>query len=319
MPPADGHRTVTVTEGADGDRADVVLADHLDETRSRAAARCARGEVTIDGSPIAKGRRLRVGEVLTVAVTDDAPAPAEPAAVPGVAIRHHDDHLAVVAKPAGLVVHPGAGTRGPTLVDALRAHGLALADLGQPERPGIVHRLDRGTSGLLVVALSVEAGEGLAAAFRTHAVHRRYLALTDGVPEHPAATIEAAIARHPGDRTRFAVDPSGRHAVSHYDVLADHGRVAEVGVSLETGRTHQVRVHLAAIRHPVCGDMAYGADPDTADVLGLERPALHAAELGFDHPVTGERIHLAEDPPRDLQRALDTARAHTDRLSTSRP
>lgn len=291
--------------GDDGQRADLVLATWLGEPRARAQRRLAAGQVRVDGAPVTKSHRLRAGQ--RVEVEPAAPAPG-PAAPPAVAVRYADADLAVVAKPAGLVVHAGAGTRGqPTLVDALRAAGVALAEASEPERPGIVHRLDRGTSGLLVVAKTARALDGLRALLRRHDVEREYWALVDGVPDPARATIDAPLARHPRRRTRFAVTEGGRRAVSHYDVVAVHGPAAEVAVRLETGRTHQVRVHLAAIGHPVAGDRAYGASPLGAS-LGLRRPALHARRLAFDHPVTGERVDVSEPLPDDLVAALGALR-----------
>ncbi len=291
----------------DGRRLDVVLAGWLAEPRTRTQERLVAGEVTADDRPVAKSHRVRAGERLAVRapVEVDGPAPA----LPEIAVRWRDEHLAVVAKPAGLVVHDGAGARRcATLVAALQAAGLPLSRAGDPQRPGIVHRLDRGTSGLLAVALSDEAFVGLTALLRTHDVEREYHAVTDGVPAATSATIDAPIARSPAHRTRFAVaavdEPTARRAVTHYDVLEAFGRAALVHVRLETGRTHQVRVHLSAIGHPVAGDRAYGASPALTEELGLERPALHARRLAFDHPVTGERVDVTEPDPDDLATAV---------------
>lgn len=287
-----------------GRRIDQVLADWLDEPRGRAQDRIVRGEVVVDGATAAKSRRVAAGDRVEVRRAAEAERPAPPPPVP---IRYRDDHLAVIAKPAGLVVHAGAGNRTGTLVDALVAMGLPLAGGTDPERPGIVHRLDRGTSGLLVVTTSPDAYEGLVATFSRHDVERVYWALTERVPDPPHATIDAPIIRAPVHRTRFIVDAGGRRAVSHYDVLADHGVAAEVAVRLETGRTHQVRVHLSAVGHPIVGDPAYGAG-DLGAQLGLARPALHARALGFDHPVTGERIEVREPLPDDLVAAVAALR-----------
>jgi 23S rRNA pseudouridine1911/1915/1917 synthase len=213
-----------------------------------------------------------------------------------------------VAKPAGLVVHAGAGVADRTLVDALRAQGLPLAPAGGAERPGIVHRLDRGTSGLLVVAKTDAAHRGLAAALKARRVSRAYTAIVDGVPEQPRATVDAPIGRSPRQRTRFAVEDGGRPAVTHYDVVEAHGRGALLDVRLETGRTHQIRVHLSALGHPVAGDLAYGASPVLARELGLERPALHAGRLALTHPVTGARVEVEEPLPPDLAAAADRLR-----------
>ena len=303
-----------VADAEDGLRADKALAAWLAESRARSQARLVAEQVAVDGQLIGKSRRLRVGERVTVA------EPPSPTAVPApepVAIRYEDEHLLVVVKPAGLVVHAGAGVRGgTTLVDALGAMGVPLAPAvdehgvgaGAPaqtgDRPGIVHRLDRGTSGLLVVAKTEPARAGLVAAFAAHQVTRRYWALVDGVPDPPNATVDAPILRSTSDRTRFVVDPGGRRAVSHYDVAEAHGRAAVLAIRLETGRTHQVRVHMAAVGHPVSGDTAYGASRTLTTELGLTRPALHAGHLGFPHPVTGEHIERDEPLPDDLTAVL---------------
>jgi 23S rRNA pseudouridine1911/1915/1917 synthase len=284
----------------EGRRIDQVLAGWLDVPRNQVVERLAAGAVRVDDRAVAKSHRLSSGERVEVDAPPPEAAPAPPAPVP---VRHVDEHLLVVAKPAGLVVHRGSGTRGATLVDALLAMGVDLADVGDPERPGIVHRLDRGTSGLLVVARSAEAARGLKATFAAHEVDREYWALVDGVPDPSSATVDAPIGRSRTHRTRFAIDAAGRRAVSHYDVLVDHGRCAEVRVRLETGRTHQVRVHLSAVGHPVVADTTYGASPLGA-ALGLERPALHARRLGFAHPVTGERVDVEEPLPDDLTAAV---------------
>jgi 23S rRNA pseudouridine1911/1915/1917 synthase len=285
----------------EGERLDSALAAWLREPRARAQARLARGQVTVDGLPAPKSHRLRAGETVRVAATPRT----EPPPAPAVDVRHEDDDLIVVAKPAGLVVHTGAGVSGPTLVDALRARGTRLADSGEPDRPGIVHRLDRGTTGLLVVAKTDRARAGLRGLFDRHDVIREYLVITEGVPDPGRATVDAPIGRALRNRTRFAVRPEGRPAVTHYDVESACGRGAVVGVRLETGRTHQVRVHMAAIGHPVAGDLAYGASPTLAAHLGLTRLALHARRLGFTHPATGRMVDLVEPPPDDLVRARE--------------
>lgn len=310
-----------VGEGEDGERADVVLSRWLDEPRGRAQARLAAGEVLVAGEAASKARRLRRGEQVVVAERPEEPAP--PA--PPVPIRFEDDHLLVVAKPAGMVVHHGAGTTSdtPILVASLQAMGIPLAPATRvgptpavpaPDsppapgvdlaRPGIVHRLDRGTSGLLVVAKTPAALERLAALFRAHDVEREYFAIVDGVPDPPRATIDAPIARSTARRTRFTVDPGGRPAVTHYDLEDAYGRASTVRVRLETGRTHQVRVHLSSVGHPVSGDRAYGASRVIAEELGLQRPALHARRLAFRHPITGEPVACDEPLPADLTAAL---------------
>lgn len=296
-----------------GRRADAALADWLGETRGRVQSRLEAGQVTVEGAPVAKSHRLRAGERVLV----ERPPLDQTAAPDPVPVRYEDQHLLVVAKPAGMVVHAGAGTGAHegTLVDALAAMGVPLADPCGPhesscpgQRPGIVHRLDRGTSGLLAVAKTLAAHEGLVALFRDHDVERVYTALVDGVPRPPKATIDAPIARSTARRTRFAVDPGGRRAVSHYDVDEEYGRAALLTVRLETGRTHQVRVHLSAVGHPVCGDRSYGGSVPLGTELGLTRPALHARRLAFAHPVTGRAVEVDEPLPADLRAARQTLR-----------
>jgi 23S rRNA pseudouridine1911/1915/1917 synthase len=293
-------------EAVAGRRLDAVVTEWLGEARAQVQRRCTDGQVLVDGEPAAKSHRLRVGE--RVVVRAGAPA-AQPAPPPAVPVRWEDEHLAVVAKPAGLVVHAGAGLRPEaTLVDALRGAGLALAESEDADRPGIVHRLDRGTSGLLVVAKTAAARQGLVRLFDAHGVERVYWALVQGVPDPPRATVDAPIARSPRRRTRFVVDPAGRRAVTHYDVTESLGEAAVLEVRLETGRTHQVRVHMAAVGHPIAGDAAYGGSMVLAERLGLERPALHAQTLGFVHPVTGARVRATEPLPDDLVRAVKRLR-----------
>ena len=299
-----------VEQGAVGVRLDVALADHLGVSRSQAAARIVANEVLVDGSPAAKQHRLRLGEQVTLL----EPPPQEPAAVPPMPpVRYEDEHLLVVAKPAGLVVHPGAGTPHGTLVDALRGAGVELADGGDDQRPGIVHRLDRDTSGLLVVAKSVPAYTGLVDALRERRVARRYLALVAGLPARPRGRIEGPIGRDPGDRLKFAVIADGKPATTRYELLADgdapemepgRGTVALLACRLLTGRTHQIRVHLTELGHPIVGDPVYGPRRSLARALGLDRPFLHAAALGFVHPVTGADIAVQEPLPPALVDAL---------------
>jgi 23S rRNA pseudouridine1911/1915/1917 synthase len=298
----------TIPDSSAGARIDRVLATLLAEPRARTQARLERGEITVDDDVVGKSYRVRAGDRIVVAATTPEPAPPPPAPVP---VRYEDEDVAVVAKPAGLVVHTGAGVTTGTLVDALRAMDMRLAAGDDPDRPGIVHRLDRGTSGLLVIAKTDEALRALRRQFDDHTAGRRYWALVEGVPDVPDAVVDAPIARHPHDRTRFQTATRGRPARSHYTVLESYGRASSVDVRLETGRTHQVRVHMAALGHPVCGDRAYGASAALASDLGLRRPALHAAHLSFSHPRGGARIDLDEPLPADLVVAVD-------RLSASR-
>jgi 23S rRNA pseudouridine1911/1915/1917 synthase len=302
---------VGVPSTADGQRLDVWLAGHLGISRSQAAARIDAGQVRVAGAPVSRGRRLRADEVVEVA----APVPTRSSPPPPLPpIRYRDEHLLVLAKPAGLVVHPGAGHPDGTLVEALEAAGIPLAPGTEGHRPGIVHRLDRDTSGLLLVASTQEAFVGLTAALAARQVARRYLAVVAGIPERPRGRIEAPIARDPRDRTRFAVVAGGRSAITRYRVLAtaavaglspERGAVASLVCQLLTGRTHQLRVHLAALGSPILGDPTYGSSAELSRAAGLERPFLHAAALGLDHPVTGARLELYEPLPRELRAALE--------------
>ncbi len=287
-----------------GQRLDVVLADVLETSRNQVVARLSAGEITVDGRVVAKQHRLRVGERVQVRAPEVAQASPVPPLPP---IRYQDEHLVVVAKPPGLVVHPGAGHRDDTLVQALEAAGIPLAPAGGAERPGIVHRLDRDTSGLLIVACTDTAHERLVAALAAREIDRRYLAVVIGEPTNARGRIEAPIGRDPASRTRFGVVADGKPAVTRYVTWGSgtvggelRATVSLVVCTLETGRTHQIRVHLAAIGHPVVGDATYGSRPAIAAALGAGRPLLHAASLRFTHPVTGQRIDLDEPPPDDL-------------------
>lgn len=302
----------TVGDTHAGVRLDVAVADHLGCSRSRAAARIEAGEVTVDGDVVAKRHRLQAGERVEVHEPPPRTAPPPPALPP---IRYEDDHLLVVAKPAGLVVHPGHGHAAGTLVDALEAAGTPLAPAGGEGRPGVVHRLDRDTSGLLLVAKTDRAHAALVGALRARAVTRGYLALVEGQPAQDRGRIDGPIGRDPHDRIRFAVVAGGKPATTRYHTRSvgevalpgDVATVALLSCRLETGRTHQIRVHLSTLGHPVVGDPAYRGSRRLAEALGLDRPALHAAELAFPHPVTGEVIELAEPLPADLEAALARA------------
>jgi 23S rRNA pseudouridine1911/1915/1917 synthase len=269
-------------------------------SRSLAERLIAEGAVLVDGSARPKSHRLEGGEEIMVELPPEA-APLE-AEEMDLRIAWEDEHLLVVDKPAGVVVHPGTGHTSGTLVHGLLAHDAAGGD---DERPGIVHRLDRDTSGLLVVARSDEAHERLQELIRRRLVERRYVALVQGTPRSRTGRIEAPIGRDRLDKSRHSLDtPTPRDAVTHFEVLELLGPRALLELTLETGRTHQIRVHLEAIGLPVSGDPTYGAAGD----LGLERQFLHAARLGFDHPFTGERIELESPLPGDLADALERAR-----------
>ncbi len=270
-------------------------------SRSLAERLIADGAVLVDGEPRQKSHRLEGGEEVVVELPADA-GPMQPEEM-NLHVAWEDEHLLVVDKPAGVVVHPGTGHQSGTLVHGLLAHDAAGGD---EDRPGIVHRLDRDTSGLLVVARSEEAHSRLQELIRQRLVERRYLALVKGVPRSRTGRIEAPVGRDRIDKTRHSLDTaSPRDAVTHFEVRELLGLRALLGLRLETGRTHQIRVHLEAIELLISGDAVYGSAGD----LGLERQFLHAAGLAFDHPFTGERVDVDSPLPEDLATALERARA----------
>jgi 23S rRNA pseudouridine1911/1915/1917 synthase len=285
-------------------RLDAVVAALTGAVRADVQRAIAAGGVRVDGVVRPKSFVLRGGERLQVDL--DVRGTQAPTGPP-VLVRYRDEHLAVVAKPAGLVTHPTASRRGDTLVDRLLAQGVPLAPAGGPLRPGIVHRLDAGTSGLLAVASSDEAHERLQTMMRAHDVERRYLALVRGAPAHDVFTVEAPLGRR---AARIVVDRvGGRAARTGFEIRERLARTSLLEAAPETGRTHQIRVHLQAAGHPIVGDRAYGGGGDEARRLGLRRPFLHAWRLAFVHPFTGRRVDLSEPLPEDLAAALDRARA----------
>ncbi len=302
-------RTLPVPDGLAGERVDAALARMLGFSRTQAADLAASGAVSVDGRVLAKSDRLVAGSWLEVEVPDpSAPAPAEPEPVPGMGIVFEDDDVVVVDKPVGVAAHPSPGWTGPTVVGALAAAGYRVSTSGAAERQGIVHRLDVGTSGLMVVAKSEAAYTGLKRAFKERTVEKVYHALAQGHPEPTVGTIDAPIGRHPSNDWRFAVVADGKHSVTHYEVLEMLPAASLVEVHLETGRTHQIRVHFSAVRHPLVGDLTYGADPVLATRVGLTRQWLHAVRLGFEQPVTGEWVSVDSTYPEDLAAALATIR-----------
>jgi 23S rRNA pseudouridine1911/1915/1917 synthase len=297
-----------IAAGAHGWRLDRALADAVPTlSRERLKALIAAGQVTRGGAAVRDpAAKASAGEVLAVAVPDPTPAHNEAQDI-ALTIAHEDDHLLVVDKPAGLVVHPAAGNLDGTLVNALLHHCAGrLSGIGGVARPGIVHRIDKDTSGLMVVAKTDRAHEGLARQFAAHSIDRRYRAIASGRPAPPAGTVDAPLARSPRDRKKIAVVPGGKRAVTHYRTLAPLHDAALVECRLETGRTHQVRVHLQSIGHPLVGDPVYGrtrsAHRTLLETLGFRRQALHAAGLGFTHPVTGEALAFSSPLPDDMQR-----------------
>jgi 23S rRNA pseudouridine1911/1915/1917 synthase len=308
--PADRGGGADAPAEAAGRRLDEVVAELAGTSRARAARWAGDGLVEVDGRPRPKAYRLRGGERLAWTPPEEPPAGGPVAEDRPLGVRYEDDRLLVVAKPAGLVVHPGPGHPTGTLVNALlgRAGTSLSAGGGAADRPGIVHRLDKDTSGLLLVAKDDATHLALTRDLAAHRVERRYLALVQGRLPAETGTVDAPVGRHPRDRKRMAVVEGGRRAVTHWRVLETFPAVQLVEATLETGRTHQVRVHLASLRHPLVGDRAYGADPTLATRLGVARPFLHAWRLAFTHPATGQRVELTEPLPDDLRGVLDRLR-----------
>jgi 23S rRNA pseudouridine1911/1915/1917 synthase len=268
------------------------------------------GQVLLDGAALAKSDRVSVGSMLEVELDDQPRAAAvRPEQVEGVVIVYDDDDIVVIDKPVGVAAHPSLGWTGPDVLSHLAGAGFRISTSGVPERRGIVQRLDVGTSGLMVVAKSERAYTILKRAFRSRSVDKIYHALVQGHPDPFTGTIEAPIGRHPGADYKMAVMKRGRHSVTHYSTLEAFVAATLLEIKLETGRTHQIRVHMAAIRHPCVGDLMYGADPVLADKLGLERQWLHAVRLSFTHPSSGELMQFESQYPPDLQHAVDAIRA----------
>jgi 23S rRNA pseudouridine1911/1915/1917 synthase len=309
----EGRHELVADSAADGQRLDVWLARALPSlSRARVQALVRDALVHVDDAPARASLRLRAGQRVSVTVPPPVAAEPAPEDIP-LAIVHEDPHLLVVDKPAGLVVHPGAGTTSGTLVNAL-LHGVRdLSGVGGVLRPGIVHRLDRGTSGLLVVAKDDETHRALVRQFAGRSVEKEYLALVHGVPRAPRGEVDLPIGRDPVHRQRMSVRaPRGREARTSWAVAEAFDGAALLRVRIHTGRTHQIRVHLSSIGHPVAGDATYGGtrSPSSRDarasqaLRSLERPALHAARIAFTHPATGARVELASPLPSDLETVL---------------
>jgi 23S rRNA pseudouridine1911/1915/1917 synthase len=307
-----GVRRVPVPDGLDGERLDAALARMFGLSRTQAADLIGTGSVLIGGRPAAKSERVPAGEWLEVTLPPPpVPVLANPVRVPGLIVLHEDADIIVVDKPVGVAAHPTPGWTGPTVLQGLVAAGHTVATSGAAERQGIVHRLDAGTTGVMVVAKSERAYSTLKQAFRERAVDKRYHALVQGHPDPLRGTIDAPIGRHPSGDGRFAVVADGRPAVTHYDTLEAFRAASMLDLRLETGRTHQIRVHMAAVRHPCVGDRLYGADPVLAARLGLSRQWLHAVRLGFAHPADGHPVEFTSRYPADLAHAIEVLTAES--------
>jgi len=290
-------------------RVDAAIAKLFGVSRAAAADMIAAGDVLIDAQPVQKSDRVTPGTMLEATLPEPKRAP-EPVAehVEGLTIIYQDDDVIAVDKPVGVAAHPTLGWEGPTVVGGLQAMGFTLPDAGPPERKGIVQRLDVGTSGVMVVALSVPGYSVLKRAFKERTVDKTYHTMVQGLPDPIVGTIDAPIGRHPSSGWKFAVTDDGRQSVTHYEVLEAFRRASLLEVHLETGRTHQIRVHMSAVGHPCVGDPMYGSDPNLAKELNLNRQWLHATKLGFTHPRTGDYVEVESPYPADLQHALDAMR-----------
>jgi 23S rRNA pseudouridine1911/1915/1917 synthase len=300
------RRSLPVPEGLDGLRLDAAISRLFGLSRTAAADLVGSGAATLDGHPVLKSERVTTGAVLEVDLpeAERSLVPA-PTVVDGLTVLHEDEDILVVDKPVGVAAHPSPGWDGPTVIGGLAAAGHRVSTSGAEERQGIVHRLDVGTSGCMVVAKSERAYTVLKDAFRERTVDKRYHALVQGHPDPLAGTVDAPIDRHPTSAYKFAVVAGGRDSITHYETIEAFRHATLVEVHLETGRTHQIRVHMAALKHPCVGDITYGADPTLSKRLGLERQWLHAVRLGFAHPDDGRQVEFASPYPADLQRALD--------------
>ncbi|MEV4599764.1 RluA family pseudouridine synthase [Amycolatopsis sp. NPDC049253] len=302
-------RLLPVPDGLDGMRVDAGLAKLLGLSRTVVAELAEAGDVLVDGRPAGKSDRLTAGGLLEVTLPEpESPIQVIAEAVEGMKILHDDDDIVVISKPVGVAVHPSPGWTGPTVVGGLAAAGLRISTSGAAERQGVVHRLDAGTTGVMVVAKSEHAYTVLKRAFKERTVDKGYHAVVQGHPDPTRGTIDAPIDRHPRHDYKFAVVAGGRPSVTHYEVVEAFRAASLAHVKLETGRTHQIRVHFSALRHPCVGDLTYGADPVLARHLGLTRQWLHARTLGFAHPADGRWVEFEAEYPDDLARALDILR-----------
>ncbi len=302
-------KVLLIPDGLEGERFDVAASRMTGLTRSRVSALIDEGKARLEGRSVKPSVKVLGGQMLEVDLSEPVRQPkVRPALADGLEVIHEDSDIIVVDKPAGVAAHPSLGWDGPDVVSHLAATGYAISTSGAPERQGIVQRLDVGTSGLMVVAKSEHAYTLLKRAFRDRSVDKIYLALVQGHPDPFSGTIDAPIGRHPGSQWKFAVTSDGRHSVTHYETIEAAPSATLLRIHLETGRTHQIRVHMSAIGHPCVGDPLYGCDPVLAAKLGLDRQWLHASQLGFIHPGSGEYVEFHSDPPQDLSIAWNKLR-----------
>jgi len=298
-------RTLSVPEGVAGERIDSALTRVLGLSRTSVVKLLEDGDIKSDGCAMQKSDRVTAGQVIEVllpAPLNQDPIPLTP--LEGLTVVYNDDDIVVIDKPVGCAAHPSPGWIGPTVVGALIAAGFTISTSGPAERAGVVHRLDAGTSGLMIIAKTDAAYLKLKEMFRDHDVEKTYHALVQGHMDPSSGTIDAPIDRHPKEDHRFAVVATGKESITHYEVIEYYRSVSLVKVELETGRTHQIRVHFSALNHPLVGDTTYGADPVLGKKMKMSRPWLHALELRFNHPITGVALELVAPYPPDLQASL---------------
>ena len=298
-------RNLSIPEGLNQERVDAALSRLLGLSRNVIVGLIDAGEISKSGKVVGKSDRVITGdqlEILLPAAKGEAKLTATP--IDGLKVVFDDEYLIVINKPVGIAAHPSTGWKGATVVGAIFAAGYQLATSGAAERQGVVHRLDVGTSGLMVVAKNEIAYSHLKDQFRQRTVSKVYHALVQGHMDPTVGTIDAPIDRHPREDYRFAVVANGKPSITHYKTLEVFPAVTSLEIELETGRTHQIRVHFSALHHPLVGDLTYGADPTLATRLGVSRPWLHAKELGFTHPASGEQLSFTAEYPEDLTRSL---------------
>lgn len=298
-------RTLSVPEGVAGERIDSALTRVLGLSRTAIVRLLEDGDITSSGSQLSKSDRVVAGQVIEVLMPDQTPKDPIPLTpIAGLTVIYNDDDIVVIDKPVGCAAHPSPGWTGPTVVGALMAAGYTITTSGPAERAGIVHRLDAGTTGLMIVAKNEKSYLALKEMFRSHQIEKTYHALVQGHMDPATGTIDAPIDRHPKEDHRFAVVASGKESITHYEVIEFYRAVSLVKVELETGRTHQIRVHFSAVGHPLVGDTVYGADPVLGKKMQMSRPWLHALELRFNHPVSVMPLTLRAPYPPDLQSSL---------------
>ena len=298
-------KVISIPDGLDGERVDAALARALGLSRSTVVALIEAGEISRSGKVVTKSDKVASADVLEVLMPAPKNAPAlTPTPVVGLEVVYNDDHIIVVNKPVGVAAHPSPGWQGPTVIGAVVAAGYNVATSGAAERQGVVHRLDVGTSGLMVIAKDEPSYAHLKDQFRQRTVSKVYHAMVQGHMDPSAGTIDAPIDRHPREDYRFAVVADGKPSITHYTSLELFPAVSLLEIELETGRTHQIRVHFSALHHPLVGDLTYGADHTIADRLEIHRPWLHARKLSFTHPITGEQLEFFSEYPADLTRSL---------------